>query len=98
MGYQLHWIRQRHAILAEAQYPSVAGYYRPAEQLPILRIFQEPPVDSVTAGTGLPEAEFNRLKWLFPEADIGRSGNITSREIFVFVFDTGDFKPPRPRW
>jgi hypothetical protein len=94
-GYQLNWIRQRHAILADATYPMLAGYHTPAKELPILRMFYEPPVDSVTAGTGLPESEFNRLKWLFPEAEVARSGNITSREILVVALQSKIIQIPQ---
>jgi hypothetical protein len=96
LGYELNWIRQRHAILAEAQHPMLLGDYQPAKQLPILEMFHEPPVDSVTAGTGLPEAEFNRLKWLFPEAEVSRAVNLTSREIFVVALQSKIMQiPPR---
>jgi hypothetical protein len=96
LGYQLNWIKQRRAILANAIDPMLICDYTPAKQLPILRMFHEPPVDYIQAGTGLPDIEFNRLKRLFPVAEVARTANITSREIVVGPAQ-GKFMPIPPR-
>ena len=72
LGYQLNWIRQRHAELEYRQGTAEGAYFYPPPAPLSLRLFGESGAEVVPVYEDEPESEFRRMKKLFPEAHVVR--------------------------
>ena len=92
LGYQLNWIRERHAVLARQSPGGGTGFWPgPRPGFLLQRLFREPGIGCIVVGECVSDAEFNRILSLFPEATVIRSHNDEdeSESITVAPFISG---------